>query len=1398
MPRSRCCAATGAPSQHLTDGLVRLGDALGRQYEADGRVALLDEMVAVDEQLVALTKPDDPERAQRMCNLAYGLRRRYERGGDPVALDRAVDLLRWAAEHALAANTDRVFYLLELLVVLRTRFERLERRADLEEAVHAARLAVEHARTPAVLARMQTALAEVLEMCHQRWGDPGALDEALRNQRASAAATPVHTLAFAVGTGKLVRILLLMYTHHGSRPALDEAVTTLVQCLSHVSEPDGRRLLCELLDRAYRLLYEETSDPDVLDRWVEAARSALDSDGTDVGHLNHLAIALYTRFRRAGDPGDLEEALRRNEAALAGAADDDPGLPVLLSAQSGLLYSQYERTGHAVILAESVRLGRQAAARLAAPDDKAIGVSNNLVTVLMALAGEASAPADLLEEAVGVARGAVASARHETERADAQALLARTLRARYEHGGSHPDLDEAIEVARASARTAEACQPTQRVSRYITLEQLLSIRHELEGRAVDLDDAIAATDAALEVPTIGSPDRARRLMVLAGLLQRRFDESSNRADLDRAITAGVAAGADPDQIGTAAGPLRGFSADLLQDRLRWAAERSTYDAAVEAAELSVKAANSEQERMVALNRLATVLWQRSQVTGTDQDLADALAITRRVVAGAKSADRSVILLNLATQLGAMFEATGHTELLDESIQAARKALHEAEPDDPGIPGYLNGVANGLRRRFRQSGDPMLLLQANTLARDAVAITLPGDAHRPGRLANLAAGLAQQAEADHAPVILDEAIEIAREAVRTVSEDEVSRATLLYGLGDLLLQRHRNAGEGANSTDIDEAVDLMRSALALLPAGDRRLPDVLLNLGITLSTRFRSSHREADLLEALADYERVANDVLAPPPERIRAAVLWGLEARASSRASEAVRSFSTAVRLLPDLVPRHLLRRDQERSLANLGGLAGFAAASALEVGDPDLAVVLLEQARGVLLAQSFESRGDVSELRERYPDIAEEFEARRRLLNAVDDLAAVPSEEANATEERIAARRARVEAWRAFLEEIRQKVPGFDQFLLPPTASALRLAAREGPVVMPTVGERGSTALVLTPAEVRVVPLPDLTTAAVLEMVRTFFAAIRAAQADERSTARRAEESILGVLNCLWTLLAAPVLDDLGHRGRPPADASLERVWWVPSGALSFLPIHAAGDHRRRGHPEAPTVMDRVVSSYSPTVRTLLEMRLRRERAATPSGLVVALSQTPGEHDLPGVRREVERISTRLRDAVVLPGRKATHGRIVGELERAAWVHFACHGVSYPGNPSHSRLLVYDHQDHPLTVLDISRLHLTGAEFAFLSACTTAQPTSALTDEAIHLTSAFQLAGFRHVIGTLWSVNDAIAVRMADQVYGQLTHGSHLDPAQSARALHLAVDQIRSRAPDRPSAWAAYIHAGI
>jgi CHAT domain-containing protein len=250
-------------------------------------------------------------------------------------------------------------------------------------------------------------------------------------------------------------------------------------------------------------------------------------------------------------------------------------------------------------------------------------------------------------------------------------------------------------------------------------------------------------------------------------------------------------------------------------------------------------------------------------------------------------------------------------------------------------------------------------------------------------------------------------------------------------------------------------------------------------------------------------------------------------------------------------------------------------------------------------------------------------------------------------------------------------------------------------------------------------------------------------------------------------------VLDGLG---------AVERVWWSPTGLLAHLPLHAAGHHDRPGF----SVLDRVISSYTPTVRALRHARGRVAAPAEGGLLAVAMSETPGATPLPRAQREIQQLDAALR----LTGPEATAQRVRTEMTRHAQVHFACHGISDQNEPSEGRLLLHDHEADPLTVQDIARLDLTGARLAYLSACRTSYVAAHLSDEAVHITSAFQLAGYPQVIGTLWPVNDRVAAKIAQKVYSGLTHGA-------AAALHAAVRNCRETYPDTPSLWSAHIHAG-
>lgn len=190
---------------------------------------------------------------------------------------------------------------------------------------------------------------------------------------------------------------------------------------------------------------------------------------------------------------------------------------------------------------------------------------------------------------------------------------------------------------------------------------------------------------------------------------------------------------------------------------------------------------------------------------------------------------------------------------------------------------------------------------------------------------------------------------------------------------------------------------------------------------------------------------------------------------------------------------------------------------------------------------------------------------------------------------------------------------------------------------------------------------------------------------------------------------------------------------------------------------------------------------------------IAIAMPTTPDAADLPGAQREAAYLGQRFPGHVTtLTGPQATRSAVLAALRTACWAHFACHGSASLADPSRGQLLLHDHQSRPLTVLDITRLRLTSAHLAFLSACSTARPSGRLTNEAIHLASTFQLAGYRHVIATLWPISDRYAASLAEGIYTALTTGH-----SPAHAVHRAVRDLRDYRPRFLSLWASYLHTG-
>jgi CHAT domain-containing protein len=155
-----------------------------------------------------------------------------------------------------------------------------------------------------------------------------------------------------------------------------------------------------------------------------------------------------------------------------------------------------------------------------------------------------------------------------------------------------------------------------------------------------------------------------------------------------------------------------------------------------------------------------------------------------------------------------------------------------------------------------------------------------------------------------------------------------------------------------------------------------------------------------------------------------------------------------------------------------------------------------------------------------------------------------------------------------------------------------------------------------------------------------------------------------------------------------------------------------------------------------------------------------------------------------------------STAEEVIHLLPNATILHLACHGVQNTSNPLDSGFIMHDRM---MQVGDLIHLNLPNARLAFLSACETAQGDIQRPDEALHLAATMLYAGFKSVIGTMWSMGDIDGPVVAETVYKELFAGEGhiLDFDVVPYALDAATRRLRALGLE-PSRWAPYIHIGM
>ncbi|KAH9037577.1 CHAT domain-containing protein [Lactarius hengduanensis] len=253
-------------------------------------------------------------------------------------------------------------------------------------------------------------------------------------------------------------------------------------------------------------------------------------------------------------------------------------------------------------------------------------------------------------------------------------------------------------------------------------------------------------------------------------------------------------------------------------------------------------------------------------------------------------------------------------------------------------------------------------------------------------------------------------------------------------------------------------------------------------------------------------------------------------------------------------------------------------------------------------------------------------------------------------------------------------------------------------------------------------------------------------------------DETLASVLAELHELVGKPVIDR-HHQLKIPEQS---RIWWCPTSVFCFLPLHA---------------MSPIPSDDDEILRSLHLFIYLRDSDSQSSG---------------GEIQVVQALDT---EVTCLISEAATPTAVIDSFHHHRFVHFACHGTLEAGFELYG--------GERLTLLEIVRSHLPTAEFAFLSACHTAEVTErSIVDEVLHLAAAVHHCGFRSAVGTMWAMVDEYGRDLAGYFYKSLFSTSRRDQGvpyheRSAKAPRVAVKKLRRKKRITLERWVNFVHCG-
>ncbi|RFN45620.1 tpr domain-containing protein [Fusarium flagelliforme] len=976
---------------------------------------------------------------------------------------------------------------------------------------------------------------------------------------------------------------------------------------------------------------------------------------------------------------------------------------------------------------------------------------------------------DKLDEAIPLMKQAFYSlSEGDSMRPECASHFTRMTTEKYFHSSGASDHTEAIYITKSVISTASG-DSFKLFEHLYQLGLLSSHMYRFHG---DIDDLAEATDRlkqSLQLCPSEHPERLVRLSQLGQNMLDKFLKGNNPDDLDQSILLAreVLNAASKGTL-----PYLTFVSDFihrLHKRYETSKQRKDLDEAIDIGKShhSIMIGN-EPFRLEMLKRYVDCLLDRWWVLSDREDMNDAIRIATLAVA--EISDNDPAKGEWLTVLGdGLFYRHVHThdmEDLEAAISNGRQAVHMLRDGSEASLSASILLAKCLKKRYERLGVFSSLTEAAKYAEKALEVALDSfPVHEAVCLAKVtqisSLALKDGSIIDNAAG-LDAAsglISLHRLTVKHTPKGHIEWPTLVSGLSTLL---HRRFKISDDINDLNEAIVEAREAVDALGENEQQRARFANAAAGLYKERHALSGDIHDRDEMVSLFNLSLNQTQSPVRERLTAAKLLILHHCREEEKAQAFDIAEFAVGLIPHLVMRSLRVSDSHELLHDVGGLSSEAAALALRLGrDPFYALDLLEKGRGIVSSYLDQLNTDIRSLDKVAPELTERFSyLRDKIRRNADSNNLVKSDR-----EKPRYAGSRFETGIEFdelLADIR-KQPGFEHFLLPATKSEVMQAAIFGPIVVINAAFSGCDAILVEHYQIHSIPLPGLDLVTVGRYIT-----------EGRMSSPEA-------LEYLWHSLASPVLNSLGLSQVPDND-EWPHIWWVMTGLLLTAPVHAAGLHAERS---GQTVVDRVISSYHTSVQSIIRTRKRDcPDFKNPTATLIGIEFTPGLGRLHDVPEEISVVREACRSmSIGFKEPELGKDRVLEELMNSQIFHFAGHGVADRKDPLKSYLHIAEERSRSISVADLLEFDLQGKFpfMAYLSACSTGQIEGGLMDESTHIVGAFQCAGFRHVVGTLWEVEDKVCVDMARIIYQALKDRGLVDHAVSW-GLHIATRLLRDR----------------